>query len=328
MNGKPIQRMQPPPLPDRPLVSVLMPAYNAERFIERAIRSIIAQTYGNWELLVLDDASTDGTAEIIARFRDERIRFLRNDRNLGYLDSCNRLFAEAMGDLVTFQDADDTSVPERLEQCMAQFHGNPGLGFLSADFCRTDVNGTALSHGHHPVDYGRYATDPAYYPTVCGAGIMVRMEVLREVGGYHPFFRETGGEDYHWLFRLSRTARGTHLHEELYHYRTHPWQTHQQNISPLKFFAQDMDMEIRESIILKGEDPLADGDSLQRKWEQHIAEHPEKLLFRKASSAINRHDLITAYRMVAKGLWAAPMKWTGWTQAAHLAYSALRRMTG
>lgn len=328
MNGQPNHRTQLSPLPDLPLVSVLMPAYNAERFIERAINSVIGQTYVNWELLVLDDGSTDRTAETISSFGDERIRICSNDRNLGYLKSCNRLFKEAKGDIVTFQDADDTSLPKRLVRCLAEFHGAPNLGFLTTDFCRTDAHDTVLSHEHHPIDYDRYATDPDYYPTVCGASIMVRKEVLNAVGGYHAFFQHIGGEDYHWLFRLSRSACGIHISEELYHYRTHPLQTHQRNLSPLKYFAQDLDMDIRASIIHKGNDPLEDGDRLLRKWEHYISEHPEALLFRKASSAINRNDLFQAIKEVAKGLWAAPMKSKSWTQAAYLYYSLLRRMTG
>jgi glycosyltransferase involved in cell wall biosynthesis len=80
-----------------PLVSILMPAFNAEKFIAEAIQSIVQQDHPNWELLILNDASTDGTAEKIASFHDPRINVFEHQENLGYLLSCNELFENAKG---------------------------------------------------------------------------------------------------------------------------------------------------------------------------------------------------------------------------------------
>jgi glycosyltransferase involved in cell wall biosynthesis len=296
------------PLPERPLVSVLMPAYNAERFLAEALASLKAQTYDHWELLLLDDGSTDGTATIIAEQKDPRIRKFKNGKNEGYLHSCNRLFAKAKGDLVTFLDADDTCIPERLELCVAAFKENPALGFLSTDFCRTDTTGNVLTKEHHAPDYDRYAFDPDYYPTVCCATLMLRRPLLDKVGGYHPFFDRMGGEDYHWLFHLARHAKGIHLSAETYLYRSHPAQTHLCNSHPLRYFTEDIDKELRKRMLSSGTDGLEEAPALRARWEQHIATHPQELAYRKATVELNHGKWNRALSATMKIIPSAPLR--------------------
>lgn len=101
-----------------PLVSVIMPAYNAARFIEEAIRSVMAQTMTNWELLVIDDGSSDETARIAEALaaEDGRIRFLRNKENMGVARTRNRGFDLCRGSYVALLDSDDVWYPEKLER--------------------------------------------------------------------------------------------------------------------------------------------------------------------------------------------------------------------
>src|SRR5690606_24842253 len=95
------------------LISVLMPAYNAERFVGEAIKSILSQTYPHWELLACDDASTDDTWRELNMFSDRRIKLFRNASNQGKAKTVNELYKTASGNLITVHDADDTSMPER-----------------------------------------------------------------------------------------------------------------------------------------------------------------------------------------------------------------------
>lgn len=92
-----------------PLVSVIMPAYNAEKYIEEAVSSVLSQTYKNWELLILDDCSSDCTAEIAEYFAslDTRIRLLRNPQNMGVAKTRNRGFDIAKGEWIALLDSDD-----------------------------------------------------------------------------------------------------------------------------------------------------------------------------------------------------------------------------
>ena len=103
---------------EQPLVSVIMPAYNAEKYIGEAISSVLSQTYGNWELFVLDDCATDRTAEIAAGFArsDPRIRLLRNPQNMGVAATRNRGAALAGGEWIALLDSDDIWHSDKLEK--------------------------------------------------------------------------------------------------------------------------------------------------------------------------------------------------------------------
>ena len=101
---------------DENLISIIMPSYNASKYIEASIRSVQNQTYSEWELIIVDDCSTDNTVDIINKFCDERIRFFKNEKNSGAAISRNRALREAKGRWIAFLDSDDIWVPEKLEK--------------------------------------------------------------------------------------------------------------------------------------------------------------------------------------------------------------------
>jgi len=103
----------------KPLVSIMMPAYNAGKYIGRAIESVLAQTYENWELIIIDDCSTDNTYEIVASYKDPRIRIFRNDVNVGPGPSRNEAIKYSRGEWLAYLDADDIWLPERLEKILS-----------------------------------------------------------------------------------------------------------------------------------------------------------------------------------------------------------------
>lgn len=114
-----------------PFVSVIMPAYNAARFVEEAIRSVMEQTFTNWELLVLDDGSSDGTCEIVERLaaEDNRIRLICNETNLGTAATRNRGLELMQEGYAAFLDCDDVWLPEKLSRQIARMEES------SADLC-------------------------------------------------------------------------------------------------------------------------------------------------------------------------------------------------
>lgn len=97
------------------LVSVIMPSWNTSNFIAESIQSVIDQTYENWELIIVDDCSTDNTDEVVARFTDKRIRYFKNEKNSGAALSRNRGLREARGEWIAFLDSDDLWSPKKLE---------------------------------------------------------------------------------------------------------------------------------------------------------------------------------------------------------------------
>lgn len=97
------------------LVSIIMPSWNTANYIVESIESVLAQTYTNWELIIVDDCSSDNTDEIVASFKDERIKYLKNVKNSGAALTRNRALREAKGEWIAFLDSDDLWTPEKLE---------------------------------------------------------------------------------------------------------------------------------------------------------------------------------------------------------------------
>lgn len=116
------------------LVSIIMPSYNTGRFIKKTIDSVLAQTHINWELIIVDDCSTDNTDEIVSQYlSDHRIRYIKNETNSGAAVSRNRALREAKGKWVAFLDSDDLWEPNKLEKQTAFMKGN-GYAFSYTDY--------------------------------------------------------------------------------------------------------------------------------------------------------------------------------------------------
>ena len=98
------------------LVSIIMPSWSTEKFIGKSIQCVLDQTYQNWELLIVDDCSTDRTDEVVASFKDDRIKYFKNERNSGAALTRNRAMREAQGEWIAFLDSDDLWMPEKLER--------------------------------------------------------------------------------------------------------------------------------------------------------------------------------------------------------------------
>jgi hypothetical protein len=124
-----------------PVVTVLMPVFNGARHLRAAIESVTRQSFCDFELLVIDDGSTDETAQMLDGFGDPRLRVLRNERNLGLVPTLNRGLAEARGEWIARQDADDLSAPGRLAAQLGFVQGNPSVPLVGTDAWLIDDNG-------------------------------------------------------------------------------------------------------------------------------------------------------------------------------------------
>lgn len=131
-------------LKDYGKVSIVMPAFNAEKYIVDAIDSVTNQTYTNWELLIVDDCSTDNTREIVTSIDDNRIRYLKNPTNSGAAISRNYALREADGKWIAFLDSDDVWTPNKLEK-QIEFMMEHGYAFTFTDY-RICLNGSWLPY--------------------------------------------------------------------------------------------------------------------------------------------------------------------------------------
>lgn len=133
-----------------PLISVILPAYNAERFLEEAIDSILAQTYKNFELIVLNDGSTDRTEEIILSYNDPRIRYIKNESNLKLIKTLNKGIDLARGKYIARMDADDISLPTRFEKEIDFMETHPDIGACSSKVIHLFSNGKTKLGKYYP----------------------------------------------------------------------------------------------------------------------------------------------------------------------------------
>src|SRR5688572_19220137 len=134
-------------------VSVVIPAYNAERYLPEAVESILRQTFQDFEVIAIDDCSTDGTWGVIQSFaaKDPRVRAYRNDRNLGIAGNRNKGVGLARGKYLLWQDADDVSVPGRLEKQFRFMESHPDVGIVGG-YIELFRGGAALGVRKYPAD--------------------------------------------------------------------------------------------------------------------------------------------------------------------------------
>lgn len=149
------------------LVSIIMPSYNTAGYISETIESVLAQTYANWELIIVDDCSTDNTDEVVKPFlTDKRIKYLKNEKNSGAAVSRNYALREAKGKWIAFLDSDDLWLPEKLEKQIAFMEKN-GYKFTYTDY-KIKLNGKWLPYiftGPNIVDK-RKMYDYCYFSTI------------------------------------------------------------------------------------------------------------------------------------------------------------------
>jgi glycosyltransferase involved in cell wall biosynthesis len=206
-----------------PLVSVVMAAYNAEAFIAEAVESVVSQTFADFELVVVEDGSTDGTSEILQRFADAdpRVRIL-SQLNSGMVTALNVGCRAARGDLIARLDADDVAIPDRLEKQVAFLEENPDHVLVGGASIKIDGAGHEITRVRYPTSDSEVRRS---LPDACPfehSAVTMRREALAAIGGYRPPFGSAADFDL-WL-RFSERYRLTNLQDPVVRYRLHPAQ--------------------------------------------------------------------------------------------------------
>jgi len=205
---------------DAPRVSVVMPVHDGERYLRAAIDSVLAQTLGNLELIVIDDGSTDGSAAIVRGMEDPRIRLIANDRKLGLAASLNRGVAEARGEFIARLDADDLAMPERLARQVAFMDANPHVALLGSWYVEISEEGRPLARRRLPTEHWDLRWHLCVTcPFVHSAVLWRRSLVAERVGGYDETI--VYGEDYDLWKRLATRLPVATLPAYLIQHRLH-----------------------------------------------------------------------------------------------------------
>jgi glycosyltransferase involved in cell wall biosynthesis len=200
-----------------PQVSVVMSVYNGGRFSAEAIDSILRQTFADFELIIIDDASTDDTAAILASYGDPRIRRIKNTENLGLTRSLNLGISLAKGFYIARHDADDISEPDRLRQQVAFLRSHTGVGLVGTNYHIIDTRGQVLETVRLPATDRELRARIVQGNIFCHGSVMFRRDVLDVVGGYHEGFPVT--QDYDLWLRLAEHSEIANLNAVLYHFR-------------------------------------------------------------------------------------------------------------
>jgi glycosyltransferase involved in cell wall biosynthesis len=203
-----------------PRVTVLLAVYNGAAHLGAAIDSILGQTYHDFELLIVNDGSTDRSREIVLSYRDPRIRLLDNERNLGLATSLNIGMAAASGEYVARQDADDVSEPNRLERQVQFLDAHPHVALAGTWYSEIDGAGRLLARHELPRDWTAIRWALLFFcPFIHSAVMLRRTPVLSQIGGYDESL--TCSLDYELWTRIARSMAVANLAEYLVRWRTH-----------------------------------------------------------------------------------------------------------
>ena len=208
------------PLPTDEMISVVMPVHNALPYLDQAIESILGQSLSEFEFVILDDASNDGSTERLREWaaQDPRIKLVRSNRNLGVVDSSNRVVHEASGTIIARMDADDVAHPQRLERQAAVLRENPDVGLVGTLCDIIDAKGRML----RGPEVWRLARRSWLAPFPHGS-ITYRRELFDRIGGYRAACEYWEDQDFY--LRMARQGRIMVVRDPLYQVRHSPTST-------------------------------------------------------------------------------------------------------
>lgn len=200
----------------KPVISIVLPVYNGERYLEQSIKSCVDQTFKDWELLIIDDCSSDRSVEIAQKYAacDERIHYYRNEKNLKLPRSLNRGFSLTKGEYLTWTSDDNYFRPQALEKMLK------ALEMRHADLVFSAY--TVIDGNDKFIEQRKESGNPKHliwHHNVVGACFMYSRKVYEKVGEYDPNLFL--GEDYDYWLRIVPRFRSVYIDEDLYVYRSH-----------------------------------------------------------------------------------------------------------
>jgi glycosyltransferase involved in cell wall biosynthesis len=198
-----------------------MAAYNAARHLSEAVASVLTQTYRDFELIAVDDSSSDETPEILEAITDPRLRIIRHTKNVGAALSRNDALRAARGELIAIMDADDVCAPTRLERQVAFLDAHPDIGIVGcAIYENIGENGVALGSSFLPKENDSIQRAILEEWCFLHSSITFRKLLYECVGGYRPVFEPA--EDHDFVLRMLEHTQAHNLYESLVNYRITP----------------------------------------------------------------------------------------------------------
>lgn len=258
-----------------------MPIYNGADFIEKAMKSILEQSFCDFELLMYNDASTDNSSEIIAQFNDPRIKLFNGESNWGSLKSRNFLFNEAKGEYFIFHDADDWSEPDRFKKLVSFMDNHPDCGMCGSNVNVYDEKNLCTLQIVKPQEDKEIKNlfqreVPIYFPSS-----IVRKSVYETIGGFREYFHDLGNYDYDWMYRISEKFKCSNIQEGLYNVTRRGLSNSTNIVNPYKVIGDKLVQYLGREREETGTDSLETGsDDLKKYADQAIKPYSnDKSLF-------------------------------------------------
>jgi len=232
------------------MISVLMPVYNSENFLEESITSILNQSYSNFEFIIYDDNSTDNSRLIIKKFaqKDSRIKFFYNNINIGYSKLLNKMIIMAKFNFLARMDSDDVSAKCRLEKQLNFLLQNPKASVVGSFIEIINKNGNFVRKSRYPINYVEIKNALRSYCTFAHPATMLKADFVKQVGGYRSNIEPA--EDYDLWTRLAQISTMHNLPEYLLKYRQH---------SDSVSFTRANDQFLKTEIVKKNYEILSNG---------------------------------------------------------------------
>lgn len=303
-----------------------MPVFNTAKYLQQALDSISCQTHVNFELIVIDDGSTDGSPELLKSHAksDHRMRLVLRE-NRGLIATRNELLCAAGAGLVAWMDSDDISLPQRLALQSAAFAEDPALVCLGSAAQCIDPDGHYLNIERYALAHQEILLDQERGGAMRFPTTMMRRDVAIQVGAFRNPFKI--GEDFDLLLRLSEVGKMANLPDRLYLYRQHiasvcaslgpQWATYRDHI-----------LELARERRLHGTDKLQNGGALSIVSHQNI----DKSRFESttythwARSALTNKNIPLAWKYSIAGIRAKPTSSAAWRTATRVLVSATASM--
>lgn len=203
---------------EQPLVSVIIPCYNAEKYVEMSVRSIMNQTYKNLEILIIDDCSNDSTYEILESLAksDKRIILEKNEQNLRIVKTLNKLVLKAKGKYIARMDADDISASNRIEKQVEFMENNIEYGICGTSAWRIDENNRIIDKSYIPIENSDIQIISNYFCSFYHPSVMIKSNIYKE-NLYNENYLYA--EDMELWQRILKISLAKNLKDKLLYYR-------------------------------------------------------------------------------------------------------------
>lgn len=300
------------------LVSIIMPVYNAEKFIREALDSVLQQTYDNWELLIYNDFSSDKSENIIKEYiNDTRVKYFYGNKNIGAFKAKNYLINKAHGDFITFLDADDLMNTKRIELQLDRMTNDEKLGMVGCQVLYVNEKKEILRKSKKPITYDEIKFAINSNNVIGGSIMFIRRAALEKVGGgFRSYFDRLSYQDYDLSMLLVENYKCENLKEFLYTYRQHV-KSISKSISEDRLIAKDLMIHLRKQRQKFGEDELMRREYKELNKTLNILRKPYKdsksLKYQLyAENFMYNKFYLKAIETSFKGLTIDPWKFKNW----------------